>query len=103
MAQLFASGRIVDLILALVVLEAVLFALLNRRAVDYPRRIDLWLGLLPGACLLLALRSVQSGAAWTWTAFWLGCALATHLADVARRWRSRAGGTAVPGTAVDLR
>jgi hypothetical protein len=102
-AELFASGRIVDLILALVVFEAILFALLNRRAIDRDRRIDLWLGLLPGACLLLALRSAQTGAAWTWTAFWLGCAFATHLADVARRWRGRTRGATVPRNLVNLR
>jgi hypothetical protein len=38
--------------------------------------------LLPGACLLLALRAALTGAASTVILAWLAAALVTHLADL---------------------
>lgn len=87
MSELFASGRVVDAILALIVVEAVLLAFLHRRrGVGVPPA-DLLGYLASGAALLLALRSALVGAPWISTAFWLAAALVAHLVDLARRWR----------------
>ena len=87
MAELFASGRIVDAILALVVVEAALLTVLHRRrGVGVPPP-DLLGYLASGAALLLAVRSALVGAPWTSTASWLAAALVAHLVDLARRWR----------------
>ncbi len=79
MADLFASGRIVDAILLLTALEAGALLLLRRR--------DLLATLLAGAALLAALRLALAGAEWTWVALALLAALIAHLFDLARRWR----------------
>jgi hypothetical protein len=86
MQQLVVSGRIVDLILALVVLEiAVLGYIRARRGSGIA-----WQALLPnllaGASLLLALRSAITGAAWPWIAVWLAVAGLAHVGDLRIRW-----------------
>jgi hypothetical protein len=85
---LFTNGRIVDLILALVVVEAVV--LLTYRSITgrgLPAG-GLVYNLLAGSFLLLALRSALLASPWAWTAAWLAAALISHLADLAQRWRS---------------
>lgn len=86
MEALFASGRIVDLILALVALEAAaLWAWGRWRASGLPGFPDLLPNLLAGACLLVALRGALAGAPWPWIAAPLALSLLAHLADLRRR------------------
>lgn len=87
MSDLFASGQIVDAILALVVVEGVVLALLHRRRGVGVAPVDLVGFLASGAALLLALRSALVGAPWGATAAWLAAALVAHVVDLARRWR----------------
>ena len=87
LAELFASGRIADLILALVVLEAaalLLFYRVTGRGV--PAR-QLLPNLAAGATLVLALRSALLEQPWSVTALWLLLALIAHAADLLARWR----------------
>jgi hypothetical protein len=63
-AGLFASGRIVDLILGLTLLEGLLLALYHRRTGRGVAPADLVPNLLAGACILLA------GWRWRWRARW---------------------------------
>jgi len=87
MAALFESGLIVDLILALMVVEAAIicaFALVWR---DRLPLTGLLFNLAAGACLLLALRAVLSGAGWRMTSAWLALALVAHVADLVQRLR----------------
>lgn len=88
MKELFATGRIVDFILAAVALEAVALLALRRRSGRGPGPAALLPNLLAGAALLLALRLSMAGAAWPWLALCLSVALLAHLADVASRWRA---------------
>jgi hypothetical protein len=84
MRALFVSPHLIDVILLFTVLEGIILVSLRRlegRAVV--------LMLLPGACLMLAIRSVLAGAPWPWLPLALVGALLTHLADVAARWRRR--------------
>jgi len=84
---LFASGRVVDLVLALMAIEGALLALHRRRTGRGVPIAELLAFLCAGACLLLALRAALVGAWWGWTAAALAGAGAAHLADLALRWR----------------
>lgn len=89
MAALFDSGRIVDLILALLALEAALFcAVALMRGSRLPLG-GLLLNIAAGGCLLLALRGVLVGADWTATGAWLAAAFAAHAGDLVQRLRAR--------------
>ncbi|MCG6897639.1 MAG: hypothetical protein LJE61_05510 [Thiocapsa sp.] len=86
MAELFASGALIDLILGLVLIEAVVLTVVHRftgRGVA-PR--DLFGMLLAGVFLLLAVRAALVGADWGWVGLWLMLSLLAHLADVSVRW-----------------
>jgi hypothetical protein len=86
-AELFASGRIVDLALGLVLVEAVVLLAIRRRTGHGVAPAELAAFLLAGACLMLALRAALVGADWSWVALWLLGALLAHLADLGLRWR----------------
>jgi hypothetical protein len=82
---LYAQGHAVDLILAVLLLEAVWLV----RWRGWTARAAT-LCLLPGAMLLLALRAALVGLAWPWIALTLALSFPAHLADVLQRSR-RAG------------
>lgn len=83
----FASGRIIDLVVALTVLEAVGLALLRRLTGRGPRLAAIGLNLLSGLCLMLAVRGALTGAWFGVIALWMLAALVLHLADLRRVWR----------------
>ncbi len=89
MSDFFLSGYIVDLILGFVVLEVAVLAAYRQRTGSGPALGDLISMLLPGVCLLLAMRVVIIGSDWTWAALFLLLSLVCHLADLRRRWPSR--------------
>lgn len=76
----FASGRAVDFVLVVLAAEALWLILARRRPT-----VDVVLLLLPGACILLAVRAALTGASWTMVALWLALSLPAHAADLARR------------------
>lgn len=80
MSGFIASGRAVDLILAVLVIEALWLIAGRRRGWR-----DVTLALLPGALLMLALRAALTGGGWQAVAFWLAASLPAHLADLRRR------------------
>ncbi len=86
MSALFASGRVVDAILLVVLAEAVALALLHRATGRGPPPAALLPNLAAGACLLLALRGALRGAAWPFLALCLLGSLVAHLADLRVRW-----------------
>ncbi len=86
MEGLFANGRIVDAILALVLVEAIALILIRKRAGRGLKARDVIAGLLPGIGLLLALRAALLGNPWTSVALCLVGALLAHVYDLARRW-----------------
>jgi hypothetical protein len=87
MAELFASGRLVDLILIIVAVEAACLLLYwrSRRRGVSPG--DLLPNLCAGGFLLLALRLSLGGAGWQLCCASLGAAGIAHLVDLNRRWR----------------
>lgn len=86
MAELFASGRIFDLILAGMALEALGLISMYRAARRGVRPARLLPNLLSGMCLLLAMRAGVGGAWWGWVSAALLGALAFHLVDLKRAW-----------------
>lgn len=89
LALLFAPGRLVDLVLAVVVVEFVVLAWRDRGRGLFGALADPFFALAPGACLLLALRAAISGDTGAWILIWLTASLPAHLADLARRGRRR--------------
>lgn len=85
MAELFASGRMIDLILALVVVEAIGLAILHRLTGRLPPLPRLLPNLAAGAFLLVAVRAALVGADWFWIAASLLAALMAHIADLLTR------------------
>ena len=92
MAELFASGRVVDLILALMALEALVLGLVWARARRGLPPLPLILSLVAGALLLLALRAALTGSEPLAIGGFLTLALVAHLAELALRWRGRGRG-----------
>jgi hypothetical protein len=89
MVSLFASGRIVDIVLAITAIEAVILVIHHRRTGCGPAPKELLGYLLSGVCLMLALRAALVDAWWGWVALWLVAAFAAHLSDLRRRWPRR--------------
>ena len=88
MADLFASGRLVDFILVVVVLEAAALLIYWSRARRGVAPLDLLPNLCAGVCLLLALRATLAGSGWMLASLFLAAAGLAHLTDVTRRWRN---------------
>jgi hypothetical protein len=86
MADLFATGRIVDLILGLMVLEAAALAAFHRMTGRGVPLASLLTNMAAGACLLVALRAALAGAEWGIVASALAAALMAHLFDLRSRW-----------------
>jgi len=87
MGELVSSGRIFDLIGALLLAEGLAFSAyraLTGRGISHA---DLWFSLAAGAGLLLAARGLAVDAGWTWIALALLLALGGHVGDLSRRWR----------------
>ena len=85
MAEFFASGRVADVILAVLAVELCLFTLYRQmtgRGIPLLRLVPT---ILSGAFLALALRTALTGAGWTWTGLALTGALGAHLWDLASR------------------
>jgi hypothetical protein len=86
--HLLASPALIDLILAFTVLEAIVLAVWRKRSGRGLDLVPLFLMLLPGVFLMLALRAALAGAVWPWLPAALAAALVAHLADLRRRWGS---------------
>ncbi len=89
LAEWVSSGWAIDVILALVVLEALALIGLRRFAGRGPMLVQSLPNLLSGAALLVALRLALGQAWWGWTAICLALAFAAHLLDLVARWPRR--------------
>jgi uncharacterized membrane protein YobD (UPF0266 family) len=85
MMALFSTGRVVDLILLFIFLEAVFIAIHRGKTGRGVRLREVASGILSGVFLLLALRCALVGERWPWIATWLLAALIAHFADLAGR------------------
>ena len=87
MADLFASGRLVDLILLIVAIEAIGLIVYWRATGRGIAPRDLLPNLIAGAFLLLALRLTLAEAGWMAICGCLAAAGLANVIDVMRRWR----------------
>lgn len=88
MEDLYRTGRIIELIAVLVLIEALVLAWLWRsRGRGLPPR-EFVGAMVAGALLMFAVRSALVAAPWVHTAAWLAAALIAHMADLALRWRN---------------
>jgi hypothetical protein len=87
MAELFASGRLVDLILVISAIEAAYLVIHWRPTGCGVSPGDLLPNLCAGAFLLLALRLSLVGEGWKLCCGSLAAAGVAHLVDLKRRWR----------------
>jgi hypothetical protein len=88
LGELVTSGRMIDVILVLVVIEALALSALHRRSARWPSLRMLMPNLLSGVALLFAVRLALADAWWGWLSACLLAALVMHLADLAVRRES---------------
>ncbi len=77
MDRFFASGHAVDVVLAVLAVEAGWLWSRGRR--------DIIAALVPGALILIGLRAALTGAEWPVVALWLALSFPAHLFDLRRR------------------
>lgn len=85
LASLFASGRIIDVILGLVMLEAVALVAWRVHGGGGLLLPPFFCNLASGAALMLAVRAALIGSDWTVVAFCLFASLMAHVGEVALR------------------
>jgi len=85
--ELIRSGRIVDIMIAFVVIEIVALLVYRRLTGRGVPTYSLLVNIGAGGSLMLALKAVFGGAAWTIVAACLLGALVFHTLDVAQRWQ----------------
>ncbi len=89
LADLFATGRILDVVLVVLAVGGLaLWLLWSRSGRGLPPG-DVLPFLLSGACLTAAFRATTLGSAWQWSAGLLALAFGVHLFELAGRWRTR--------------
>lgn len=86
-ADLFDSGRIIDIIILLVIIETAALFALHRFTGRGPRPQALLPTLASGLLLMIALRAAIADLHWELIALPLSLALVAHLLDLAQRWR----------------
>jgi hypothetical protein len=89
MGELFASGRVADLIVAVMVIEAVALLAFHHRTGRGIAPASLLSNLAAGLFLVLALRGALVGSSPAVIGLLLLGGLAAHLLDLRQRWRSR--------------
>lgn len=80
------AAPLVDLVIALTVLEGVALTVFHHRTGRGVAPGALLPNLLAGLLLTVALRAALGGAAWPWIAACLAAAGLAHAADLRRRW-----------------
>lgn len=88
METLFASGRMIDLILVGIALQAVGLWGLKRFAGVGPGLKPLIWTMAAGLALMLAIRASLTGADWPWVGGFMAGGLMCHVIDLRRRWKT---------------
>ncbi len=86
MEEFFRSGLLADVILVVMIAEALLLLAYRNATGRGLAPADLFSMLLAGACLVLALRAVLTGSNWPVVMLFLLAALLAHMFDLYRRW-----------------
>ena len=89
LAAAFASGRVVDAIIAIVVVEALVLGIRHRRGRPGVSPLQFLPHLAAGLALLIALRAAMGQAAWPWIALALAASGLAHAIALAGWLRHR--------------
>ncbi len=89
MAELIASGRIVDCIAGLMLLEFIALSLVRAKAGRGIEPLELGVSLAAGMALLFALRAALQGLAWQLISMWLIVGLIAHVLYLKVRWSAK--------------
>jgi multisubunit Na+/H+ antiporter MnhE subunit len=81
----FSSGHAADLVLFFIAIEGVWLIVRQRQSGRGLNTQQIILGLLPGFCLVLALRVALVGGWWGWIGVALIVSLVAHLLDMRER------------------
>ena len=85
--ELILSGRIIDIVLVVLLLELVAVTILyktrNKGIPPYPLMVNIG----AGGSLALAIKASVTGAGWQWIAVWLITSLVFHVLDLSQRWQ----------------
>jgi hypothetical protein len=84
--QLFATGRIADIIVAVMVAECLVLLAVRFATQRGPQPLRVIANLAAGLFLVLALRAALTQAGWHVMAACLAAALIAHLTDLRARW-----------------
>ncbi len=87
--HLIESGRIVDIALAVLVVEIVVILGIRQMTGAGVPAPSLLINAGAGGSLMLALRAALVNDGWVWVAVFLVAALGFHAGDVAQRWQRR--------------
>jgi hypothetical protein len=79
MDEFFASGRAVDIVLAVLAVEALWLKIRGNMWAD------IWPALLPAVLMMIALRAALTEMAWPFVSLPLALAFPVHLYDLRRR------------------
>lgn len=88
MYEFVESGSLVDIIIALVLIEGVALVALRSIIGRGPGRLDIICNLAAGLALMMALREALAEKGVAAIALWLTLSLVAHLLDLWLRWRS---------------
>jgi hypothetical protein len=80
---------LIDIVIAVTLLEVLVLALLHRRNRGGLAPGDFLPSLAAGLCLMFALRAGLTSAGWGWVAAGLTLSGLAHAVDLRRRWRRR--------------
>ena len=86
MKELFANGRVIDIIVAFMLIECLVLIVWRRQTGSGPSVSALVTNLAAGAAIMLSLRAALVGQPWQIVSLWLILALLAHAADLKIRW-----------------
>ena len=86
METFFSGTTLIDVVIAATLIEWAALSLLWRQKRRGLTPATLSLTLLPGLCLMLAVRNAMLGLPWYSVALLLSASGLTHLIDLRRRW-----------------
>ena len=84
-AALFTTGLIADVMLVFMALEAIFLVAYRVKTGRGLAPVAVFWTLLPGTCLVLAMRAALVGASWQWIALAVSVSLVAHLGDLRQR------------------
>jgi hypothetical protein len=87
LAQFFFSGRVVDVAMAITVIEGVALAIYHRRTGNGVAPRHYVLNMVSGLFLMLALRTALTDAGWMLVALCLSASGVIHALDMMGRWQ----------------